>query len=73
MNDIEARLKDLAIELPQAAAPAANYVPYVIRGSTLFIAGQIPFLNGQQMHQGRLGEDLSLEQGAEAGPALGPH
>ena len=71
MNDIEARLKDLAIELPQAAAPAANYVPYVIRGSTLFIAGQIPFLNGQQMHQGRLGEDLSLEQGAEAARACG--
>ncbi len=71
MNDIEARLKEMDIELPEAAAPAANYVPYVISGNTLFIAGQIPFLNGHKMHMGRLGEDLTLEQGAEAAQACG--
>ena len=43
MSDaIEARLKELAITLPQAAAPAANYVPYVISGNLLYLSGQLP-------------------------------
>ncbi|MCB9988177.1 MAG: RidA family protein [Rhodospirillales bacterium] len=71
MSDVETRLKELNIELPAAAAPAANYVPYVISGTTLFIAGQIPFLNGQPMHKGRLGTDMDVEQGAEAARACG--
>ncbi len=66
---IESRLKELGHELPKAAAPAANYVPFVISGSMLFIAGQIPFLNGEKMHLGRLGENLSIEQGTEAAKA----
>jgi len=67
--DIKARLQELGYELPNAAAPAANYVPFVISGKTLFISGQIPFLNGEQMHQGRVGDDFSLEQGVEAAKA----
>ena len=64
------KLQKLGYELPQAAAPAANYVPYVIADDDfLFIAGQIPFLNGQKMHIGRLGENLDIEQGAEAARA----
>lgn len=55
--------------LPEVAAPAANYVPYIISGNHIFISGQIPFLNGQQMHIGRVGEDLTLEQGVEAAQA----
>lgn len=65
----ETRLSALGLTLPQAAAPAANYVPYVILGKQVFIAGQIPFLNGQKMHIGRLGETLSVEQGQEAARA----
>lgn len=68
--DIKQKLRELGYELPQAAAPAANYVPYVIADDDmLFVAGQIPFLNGQTMHQGRLGQDLSIEQGIEAARA----
>ena len=64
------KLQKLGYELPQAAAPAAKYVPYVIADDDfLFIAGQIPFLNGQKMHIGRLGENLDIEQGAEAARA----
>ena len=63
------KLQELGWELPQAAAPAANYVPYVISGKHLYIAGQIPFLNGEPMHKGRLGDDLSVEQGVEAARA----
>lgn len=63
------KLKQLGYDLPQAAAPAANYVPYVIAENMLFVAGQIPFLNGQKMHIGRVGGDLSPEQGVEAAKA----
>lgn len=66
---IAARLKELGYELPAAAAPAANYVPYVISGNQVFVAGQIPYLNGKAMHQGRVGENFSVEQGVEAARA----
>lgn len=69
MNDITQKLHDLGFELPAAAAPAANYVPYVIDGGALYIAGQIPFLNGEKMHMGRLGEDLGIEDGVKAAQA----
>lgn len=67
--DIADKLQELGLELPSAAAPAANYVPYVVSGKQIFISGQIPFLNGEAMHQGRVGDDLSVEQGAEAAKA----
>jgi len=63
---IEARLKELGIELPQASAPAANYVPFARSGNLLFMAGQICVWNGEIKHRGKLGRDLKLEQGVEA-------
>jgi enamine deaminase RidA (YjgF/YER057c/UK114 family) len=69
MTTPETRLNELGYELPRAAAAAANYVPYVISGAHLFVAGQIPFLNGEKMHIGRVGENLSIEQGQEAARA----
>lgn len=63
---IEARLKELKIELPQAAAPVANYVPAVRSGDLLFIAGQICQWNGERRFLGKLGGEISLEQGQEA-------
>ncbi len=67
--NIQSRLSELGLVLPQVAAPAANYVPYVVSGNTIFVAGQIPFLNSEKMHMGRVGEDLTVEQGAEAAKA----
>jgi enamine deaminase RidA (YjgF/YER057c/UK114 family) len=67
--DIKAKLKALGHDLPTVAPPAANYIPFVISGKTLYIAGQIPFLNGQTMHTGRVGDTLSTEQGVEAAKA----
>lgn len=67
--DIQTKLQELGYELPQVAAPAANYAPYIVSGSYIFVSGQIPFLNGQKMHLGRLGEGLSLDQGVEAAQA----
>jgi enamine deaminase RidA (YjgF/YER057c/UK114 family) len=69
MTTPESRLAALKLELPKVAGAAANYVPYVISGSHLFIAGQIPFLNGEKMHFGRLGENLTIEQGQKAAEA----
>ena len=66
---IETRLKELGFELPSAAPAAANYVPYKIAGSQIFVAGQIPFLNGQQMHIGRVGDNATLEQAQDAARA----
>lgn len=64
--DIHAKLNEMGLKLPSVAAPAANYVPYVISDKTIFVAGQIPFLNGETMHLGRVGDDLTLDDGVEA-------
>jgi len=61
----EAALADLGLVLPEAAAPVANYVSYVISGNLVFVSGQISKI-GDQMVQGRLGEDLSVARGKEA-------
>jgi enamine deaminase RidA (YjgF/YER057c/UK114 family) len=63
---IERRLAARGLELPDAPAPAANYVPYTISGKLLLVAGQLPFRNGQVAVVGRVGEDVSLEQGQKA-------
>ena len=67
---IEHRLAELGIELPAAAAPVAAYVPVVIAGDLAHVSGQLPFIGGQLV-TGRLGEDVSLEQGAAAARACG--
>lgn len=63
---IEARLKELGIELPQAAAPVAAYVPYTISGKTLYISGQVTVWNGERKFIGKVGKEFTLEQGKEA-------
>lgn len=60
---IDARLAELGIELPNAAAPAANYVPYVVSGSLIFVSGQIPVLGGKIQYTGKVGVDCDLDQG----------
>ena len=67
---IQTRLAELGIELPAAAAPVAAYVPVVIAGNLAHVSGQLPFVDGQLV-TGRLGEDVSLEQGATAARACG--
>lgn len=68
---IESRLKQLGIALPAAAAPAANYVPFAITGNQLWVAGQITFWDGKLKYLGKVGADLSLEDGAAAARVCG--
>ncbi|MDF1721175.1 MAG: RidA family protein [Minwuia sp.] len=63
---IDARLKELGIELPVASTPAANYVPYTVTGNLVFVSGQVPFWNGELKYIGRLGEDTDIETGQAA-------
>jgi enamine deaminase RidA (YjgF/YER057c/UK114 family) len=63
---IDARLAQLGITLPSAAAPAANYVPAVRSGNLLFVAGQVPVLDGKDQVVGKLGGGVTLEQGQHA-------
>jgi enamine deaminase RidA (YjgF/YER057c/UK114 family) len=63
---IEARLKQLGIELPQASAPVANYVPYTISGKLVVISGQITMRNGRPEFIGKLGRDIGIADGQQA-------
>jgi enamine deaminase RidA (YjgF/YER057c/UK114 family) len=67
---IEARLEELGLLLPAAAAPVASYVPLVVHGGTAFVSGQLPFINGQ-IRTGRLGESVDVNGGIEAARACG--
>jgi enamine deaminase RidA (YjgF/YER057c/UK114 family) len=63
---IEARLKELGIDLPDPTAPMANYVPFAVAGNLVFIAGQICQWNGELRHVGKLGGGIGIEEGREA-------
>jgi enamine deaminase RidA (YjgF/YER057c/UK114 family) len=63
-GNIEKNLASQGIVLPQAASPAANYVPYVISGKQIAVAGQIPFWNGELTGLGKVGRDITTEDGA---------
>lgn len=67
---IEARLQQLGIVLPEAAAPVASYVPVVVHGGFAHVSGQLPFVDGKLV-TGRLGEGVSLEAGIDAARACG--
>lgn len=70
MTDVHARLAELGLTLPEAAAPVAAYVPTVEAGGLLHISGQLPFKDGAVM-TGRLGEDRDLAYGQEAAQRCG--
>jgi len=63
---IDARLRELGIELAQPSAPVANYVPYTISGNLVIISGQISVWGGEPECLGKLGRDVSVEDGQRA-------
>ncbi len=67
---IDAKLAELGLTLPAAAAPVAAYVPVVIAGGFAYVSGQVSFVDGVLV-KGRLGDDVSLEQGIAAAQGCG--
>ena len=67
---VEAKLAELGLTLPAAAAPVAAYVPVVEHGGLAYVSGQVSFVDGTLV-KGRLGEDLTLEQGIAAAQGCG--
>ena len=69
MGQVESKIAELGIRLPTPAAPVANYVPFVRTGNLVIISGQLCLgLDGKlsDAHKGKLGREVSLEQGQEA-------
>ncbi|MGF6446900.1 RidA family protein [Paraburkholderia youngii] len=65
-SSITSRAASLGLTLESASAPAANYVPFVQEGNLLHISGQISRNNGQPAYLGRLGDNISDAEGAQA-------
>jgi len=63
---IEDRLSAEGIALPEAPAPAANYVPYVQTGNLVVVSGQLPMADGKVQYFGLLGDDVDVEEGVKA-------
>jgi enamine deaminase RidA (YjgF/YER057c/UK114 family) len=71
LDDVEARLKQLGISLPEASKPVANYVQAVRTGNLVFLAGAGPKKPDGSFITGKVGKDLSLEQGYQAARLTG--
>jgi enamine deaminase RidA (YjgF/YER057c/UK114 family) len=63
---IEARLKELGLELPAATAPIANYVPFTRSGSLVVVSGQVSVRDGKPEFVGKLGREISVAEGQQA-------
>ena len=67
--NVEAKLLALGISLPAAPLGVGAYVPWVRTGNLIFISGQLPWHEGKLTHTGKLGGELTIEQGALAARA----
>ena len=66
MSSPESRLAELGLEVPDAAAPLAAYVPAVRSGSLVFTSGQLPWLKGELIARGKVGSEVEPELAKEA-------
>lgn len=65
-GEVEKRLEDMGIQLPEAMAPAANYVPFKIAGHQLYISGQLPTNTNGDLIQGICGDTIETKDAADA-------
>ncbi len=65
-GEVDARIAELGLDVPEAAAPVANYVGFVQSGNLVFISGQVPIKDGKFQFQGKLGESMSVEDAQAA-------
>ena len=66
MHLFEENIKNLGLNIPELPKALANYVPYKIVGKTMYISGQAPVQNGELIYKGKVGSDITLEDGIEA-------
>ena len=71
MSQIEAKIKALGLELPPAPSALGIYYPVVITGNHLYVSGQGPVQNNGELIKGKVGSDLSLEEGQAAARQVG--
>lgn len=62
----EKKIAELGIELPPSSSPGAMYIPVKQLGNALFVAGQVPFVNGELLYSGKVGDTVTIEQGEES-------
>ena len=66
MHVFEENIKQLGIELPDMPNALANYVPYKLSDSIVYVSGQAPVMNGKLIYKGKVGNDISIEDGIKA-------
>ena len=71
--NIETKLQALGLELPKLSAPAGAYVGNIIHGQFLYVAGQLPMMDGVLQYKGKIGEDADIDTGYQAARLSGLH
>ena len=66
MHVFEENIKQLGIEIPDMPNALANYVPYKLSDSIVYVSGQAPVRNGELIYKGKVGNDISIEDGIKA-------
>jgi len=66
MHSFEENIKNLGLNIPELPKALANYVPYKIVGKTMYISGQAPVKNGELIYKGKVGSDITVEDGIKA-------
>ena len=66
MHTFETNIKQLGIIIPDISAPLANYVPYKVSDNILYISGQGPVSESKLVYKGKVGEDISIDEGVKA-------
>ncbi len=66
MHLFEENIKNLGLNIPELPKALANYVPYKIVGKTMYISGQAPVHNGELIYKGKVGSDITVEDGIKA-------
>ena len=65
-HDMEQRLEELGIALPAPNAPGGSYVPFVVVGQVIYLAGQVARVDGRMRYVGKVGRDLTADEGQAA-------
>ena len=71
MSQVEKKINALGLELPPAPSAAGIYHPVVITGNQLYVSGQVPVQSNGELIKGKVGKDLTLEEGQRAARQVG--